>query len=516
MSTHDDLARRAGSVTVGALVRKQARLRPDRIAVEWRGRTWTYGDFNRRANRLANALADRGVRRGDRVAFLSHNHPAYLELLVAAAKLGAVVASLNWRLADPELEYCIGLTTPVAALVGRDRRERLDRIAHGLRDIVTIEDDLEALIASGAEVEPPDVADAEDGLVILYTSGTTGHPKAAVISQRAEIARLQASVADWDWKPEDTFVAWSPFFHMSSIDPSLGALMVGSKVVVLDGPDVEAMLAVVARDQVNRLVLFPGMIGELIDRLRAVPPTVKHIRTMGVIPDLVPAHQIAEITRLLGAPYNNTFGSTECGPAPASGNRIPIGVVPEHLGKLETSFCDVRLVDERGNDVADGSDGECVVRGPMLFSGYWGADDVNAREFRGGWFHTGDVFRRRPDGLLDFVDRIKYLIKTGGENVYPAEIERVVKGDPRVVEAVVVRRPDERWGEVPVLLVAVSDPAVTAEDLVGRCRAELAGYKRPKAVIFVEEADFVRSTTGKVVRHEMEAWVARRRPLAAD
>ncbi len=147
----------------------------------------------------------------------------------------------------------------------------------------------------------------------------------------------------------------------------------------------------------------------------------------------------------------------------------------------------MRLVDANDDDVPDGSPGELCMRGPTLFSGYWRAPDVNANDFRGGWFHMGDVFVRNADGTLDFVDRVKYLIKSGGENVYPAEIERVLLQDPRVADAAVVRQRDAKWGEVPVAFVARRDDTLTADDLRARCRAELAGYKQPKEIHFIAD-----------------------------
>ena len=182
--------------------------------------------------------------------------------------------------------------------------------------------------------------------------------------------------------------------------------------------------------------------------------------------DLVPRHQLAEITTLLGAPYVNSFGATETGLPPATAALIPIGAAPTDLAKRQSAFCEVRLVDADDRDVPDGAPGECAIRGPTLFSGYWRAPEVNAKDFRGGWFHMGDVFVRRDDGRLDFVDRAKYLIKSGGENVYPAEIERVLLADPRVGDAVVVRRPDAKWGEVPVAVVARNDERLTADELL--------------------------------------------------
>ena len=150
------------------------------------------------------------------------------------------------------------------------------------------------------------------------------------------------------------------------------------------------------------------------------------------------------------------------------------------------------------------------MRGPTLFSGYWRAPEVNAREFRGGWFHMGDVFVRNADGTLDFVDRVKYLIKSGGENIYPAEIERVLLAHPQVSDAVVVRRRDDRWGEVPVAFAARRDPALGEEELLAACRARLAHYKVPRQIVFVNAADLPRSSTGKIQRHEVEKWLAER------
>jgi len=167
-------------------------------------------------------------------------------------------------------------------------------------------------------------------------------------------------------------------------------------------------------------------------------------------------------------------------------------------------FCEVWFVDVDDRDVADGTPGELAMRGPTLFSGYFRADETNAHDFRGGWFHMGDVFVRNRDGTLDFVDRVKYLIKTGGENVYPAEIERVLLQDPRVSEACVVRAKDAKWGEIPIAFVARRDDSLDEATLLARCREQLAGFKQPKQIRFVAESEFPRSASGKVQRHELE------------
>ena len=221
--------------------------------------------------------------------------------------------------------------------------------------------------------------------------------------------------------------------------------------------------------------------------------------------DLVPKALMAELSALTGAPYLNSFGATETGLPPASAVLIPPGTAPESLSKRKSSLCDLRLVDSQGRDVPDGEPGEAAVRGPTVFSGYWNAEETNARDFRDGWFRMGDLFRRNPDGSYDFVDRAKYMIKSGGENIYPAEIERVLLADPRVSDAAVLRKRDDRWGEVPVAYVSRKDESLSEKDVEALCRASLAGYKRPKEVHFIAFEDFPRSTTGKILRHEMEA-----------
>ena len=198
-------------------------------------------------------------------------------------------------------------------------------------------------------------------------------------------------------------------------------------------------------------------------------------------------------------------GVKACADAGVEECDIPPGEMPTSLSKRKSALCDLRLVDGEGNDVPDGEPGEVAVRGPTVFSGYWNAPETNARDFAGGWFRMGDLFVRNPDASYDFVDRAKFMIKSGGENIYPAEIERVLLADPRVADAVVVRRRDDRWGEVPVAFVARNDDSLTEQDVETLCRAHLAGYKRPKQVHFIGFDDFPRSTTGKIQRHEMEA-----------
>ncbi|MEM7022270.1 MAG: AMP-binding protein [Pseudomonadota bacterium] len=491
---------------MGALFRARARIDPGATALVEGERSWTYAELNARVNQLAHVLEAEGVRRGDRVAMLSRNCAAYVEVELAAAKLGAIVAAQNWRLAGEELTHCLNLADPKLLIVADSLATDVAGLPVEIPRTLML-GELEARMARAPANEPPDVAEPEDGLVILYTSGTTGLPKGAVISHRAMIARALVYGSDFNLPPRGGFMAWPPFFHMASTDQALATLLRGGPVIVVDGYQPGQMVEVIEREVLGWIPLLPGMIEPFLGEIRGSAIRPRGVYAIGAMADLVPPHQIAEITEVLGAPYANTFGATETGLPPATADLIPIGVAPDDLAKRQSSFCEVRLVDPDDQDVPDGEAGECAIRGPTVFSGYWRAPEVNAKDFRGGWFHMGDMFARRPDGRLTFVDRVKYMIKSGGENIYPAEIERVLMADPRVDDAVVVRKPDDRWGEVPVAVVARNDEGLTADDLTARCRASLAGYKRPKEIRFVAFEELPRSATGKIQRHEIEAWL---------
>ena len=500
----DQLVRRAAASSVAGLFLMQVRLHPDRVALVEGTRQLTYADLGRRVAALAGWLEYRRVKPGTRVAILSENRLEYLELFLAAAWIGAIVACQNWRLASPELGHCLSLVEPEVALASPRHADRLSQMPIHIPTVLSFGPEYEDLVNSNNAAGSPAMLDPESPLLILYTSGTTGLPKGAVISHRAEIARNMVLRAEFGIAPADSFVAWSPLYHMGAAEYSLGTLMAGGTVFVVDGFEIARLLEIVAAQELGWLLLMPGMVGRFAAELKRTGVRAKGVKVCGVMADLVPAAEIAEVTTLLGAPYANTFGATETGCPPCSSSLIPIGVAPTRLSKQQSPFCEVRLVDAEDREVADGIPGELCMRGPTLFSGYWRAPETNAKDFRGGWFHMGDVFIRNRDGMLDFVDRVKYLIKSGGENIYPAEIERVLLQDPRVADAAVVRRPDPKWGEVPVAFVARRDDTLTEEELRRSCREQLAGYKQPKEIQFIPFEAFPRSASGKIQRHELE------------
>ena len=488
----------ATGATVYSLVAMRARHRPDAPAITENGLTVRFWDLLARVEQVAADLAHRGIVRGDRVAVMSENRIEYTLVQLACAKLGAIVACQNWRLAPAELRHCITLVEPRLTLVSQRYRETVESLG--------LDCPIQSLADLGRDGETAAAAEPEDPFLIIYTSGTTGMPKAAVISQRAEIARMCALRMDLRIEPEDGYIAWAPMFHMGGTEHLLATLMSGGHGFVVDGFDADAILDITAHHRIGWLMLVPATIEPLIERIEARKPPVAGIKALGCMADLVPSAIVATITEALGAPYLNSFGATETGMPPFSGGLIPPGTIPPSLDKQLSSLIDIRIVGVDGIDVPHGQPGEAWVRGPTVFSGYWNAGQANVDSFRDGWFRMGDLLRQTEHGYA-FVGRSKYLIKSGGENIYPAEIERILLADPRVADAVVVRRPDARWGEVPVAVIARNETSFDAATVDQLCRQSLASYKRPRDVLFVDMASLPRSASGKIIREDVEKMI---------
>ena len=495
----------SGQSSLASLFTSAAQAHAADAAIVEGDKVLSYRLVDQQSGQLAQLLIDQGLETGDRVGILARNCSEYLLLELAAAKCGVIVAALNWRQSDRELAHCINLVSPKLIIAQPEYLPALRRLEIGSPPTIALdeafEDRLSALSPLPAQ---PLAGNGEAGLVILYTSGTTGMPKGALVSHRAMIARAAVFVSDLNLPRGSNFVAWAPMFHMASTDHSLATLLRGGTVFVVDGYQPDELMDLIEQHTVGWFVLMPGMVGEFAGLCTARGLKPKGITACGAMADLVPREEIAAATAALSTPYVNSFGATETGLPPATANFIGIGEAPERLPKRQSAFVELRLVDPDDRDVEPGEPGEVALRGPTLFSGYWMAEETNAHDFRNGWFHMGDVMRRNPDGTLEYVDRLKYMIKSGGENIYPAEVELVLSQNPAISEAVVVRRADAKWGEVPVAFVVGNGTPMVEEEVIEACRGQLASYKLPKQVYFIASEELPRSTTGKVQRHELE------------
>jgi len=500
-----DIPETLGS-TVGGMFHDAVSSYPDTVALRSNSTSITYRDLGAQVNQLSNALMAQGVSRGDRVAILAENSVAFVTLLLACARIGAIATCLNWRSTVEDTAHCLTLTEPRMLFLSAQFAPLVPPDLQNVR-IVDIDQGMRDLTAQHDASEPQVHVASEDGLLILFTSGSTGKPKAALVSHRAMIARGLVFRADLGIGRNDGYIAWSPLSHMAAADPTFACLIQGATVTVLPGFDPDAIVEALTQHPVGWLALLPGTIERMAEALERKRAPLQRVVATGAMADLIPGEQIARISRLLNAVFLNSFGSTETGLPPATASWFAPGEVPtpQTLGKRQNTACEIRLVDDNGNDVAPGEVGELWLRAPTLFSGYWGDAKATASAFADGWYHMGDAFRRDAHGLLHFADRKKYLIKSGGENIYPAEIERILRSIDGVLDASVVRRQDATWGEVPVAFVVVAPEHAPSKTTVQKIlQARLARFKLPKAIVFVQESEIERNVTGKIRRDLLE------------
>lgn len=500
MSIHDH----GRGATINGLIGARADEAPLAIALDDGNRKLTYRGLVSAVDRAAAGLARYGVGHGDRVAILSENSIDYAIAQLACAKLGAIAACQNWRLADTELAHCIALVEPVLLLYSAGHRGTVDRIMTNCTA-----SPIDQLQSDGSA---PDAARPEDTWLIIYTSGTTGLPKAAMISHRAEIARMCTLRLDLSLARDDGYVAWAPMFHMGGTEHMMATLMSGGTVFVVEGFQPERIAQIIAEHRIGWLLLVPATILPLVGALEHAGRSPRSVKAVGCMADLVPSSEIAAAIAYLGAPFLNSFGSTETGLGPLSGGLLGPEDDLGDLAKRVSSLSELRLATSDAEPVPFGEVGEALVRGPGLFSGYWKAPDANAASFLDGWFRMGDLFRQREDHRFVYAGRSKYLIKSGGENIYPAEIERLLLADPRIEQAVVVKQSDAVWGEVPVaVLVAEGLDEREARALL---EGSLARYKMPSRFVFVAADAVALNVSGKPDRATLEAMVASAEPGA--
>ncbi len=502
----------AAATTIDAVFRRAFAVFADRVAVTSEEGSQTYGQLRDRAWRVSGALAALGLRRGGRIAVLSETRPQYVEIYAACAALGVTVVALNIRLHADELGFCLDKAGPTLLIASAPLapvlapiRERASSVQHWIA-LEPIEGwlDYEALLADSTATEPPRVAKPEDIHNVLFTSGTTGRPKGAMISQRAAAIR-GLRLAQWFSLTErDGFIGWLPLYHCGGDESLYATMITGGVFCALRKADAETMFRVIARARLTWTLLLPGVLTDFLNHSRRSAYDLTSLRFAigyaNMMPDI-----IAELTRAFSIQFYDAFGQSETSYLLAHGVSGP-GETPS-LRKLPSPLLDIRIVDDAMNDMPIGQPGECVVRGPSVMSGYLDDEAANDEVFRGGWLHTGDLLRREGDGSLTFVDRKRYLIKTGGENVYPAEVEAVIARHPSVQEVCVIGIPDAYWGEtIKAVIVPRQGHSPSGAEIVAFCRETLASFKRPRFVEFVASEKIPRSATGKLQRYELEKW----------
>ncbi|XVQ07704.1 class I adenylate-forming enzyme family protein [Spirillospora sp. CA-255316] len=502
-------AEAARGIGIAQVFRQSARQHAGRVAVESQdGVRLTYRDLDRLAAGVAAFLLRRGVGRGDRIAVMSDPCPEYVAVNLAGAKLGVTVVGINTRSSVGDAEYCV--QDSGAKILFFDRRHReVAEAAAGTAERVELDlhgrggrpPGLGAVLESTDPASIPELGRPSDIHTIIYTSGTTGQPKGAMISQAAAAVRALRLVSWFGLTGQDAFLGWLPLFHTSGEEPLNATFLSGGRYLTFRRADPERLVEAVDDRGGTWSWFLPGMFAEFLDAARARRSRLRGLRFGGGYGNLLPARLLDDLLER-GVDFVDLFGQTESSLLVAA-NRIH-GTGERDWKKYPAPMLDIRIVRADGSETEVDEPGECVVRGPSVMSGYLNRPEATAETFEGGWLHTGDLLVRTHDGALRFVDRKKYLIKTGGENVYPLEVEAALATHPDVAEACVIGVPDDRWGET-VKAFVVPHPGRTPDRaaLDTHCQSRLARYKRPRLIEFIDARDVPRSTTGKVIRSEL-------------
>jgi fatty-acyl-CoA synthase len=486
------------------LIAKRAELGPDRVALEDHatGRVLSYAALDRRAAQAASLMASHGIAEGDRVASLCRNRIEFFELLLGCAKLGAILVPLNWRMPPSELDQLVADADPGLLFYGFEDAEAAAALGRAL-PAIGLDVDYEERVAT-APVGRWRSHWPSDGIwYLLYTSGTTGRPKGVIYTFRMALANHANIGSAIDLRSTDSTANFLPLFHTAGINlHSLPTLIAGGRVIVVPGFEEEDLVRLLEARRLTTFFAVPAVYQSLLEHPRFATAPLGEVRHWGCggapLPD-----RLVERYRGLGVRVCNGMGMTETGPTAFLADPADAWDKIGSVGKPQL-LCSVRIVDDEGQDVLDDTDGDLLFGGPGVTPGYWRNEEATREAFTpDGWLRSGDIARRDADGFYYIAGRRKEMFISGGENVYPAEVENVLAAHPAVADAAVVAAPDEQWGEVGRAFI-LPIPGVAALDfaeLESFCRARLASYKVPRRFEIV--SDFPRTPAGKIRKHEL-------------
>ncbi|MCC7184541.1 MAG: AMP-binding protein [Rhodocyclaceae bacterium] len=475
--------------TLSDVIDRNRRIHGDRLAFVADGVRVTHLEYASRVRHLATGLLGLGLTVGDRVAILARNCLAYVDLYGAVAHLGLILVPINWRLSTDEIAYVIADTAPRVIVVGADyvsliggMCQRLASIEHYLSIGTTGEgfDTFESLYRRDANALPADIP-AESALMILHTAAVGGRPRGALLSHTGILTAGQQQAICWGLCPQDVNLGALPLFHVSGVGLLIALQQAGGATIVLPEFDATTVIDLIAAEKVTVCATFPPMLGTILDRAFSDGGDLSSLRNLTGVdsPDTISRFE----SFCPSARFWVAYGQSEVsGPITIA----PFRDRPGSVGR-PGPLVNVEVVDDLDRPLPAGQTGEIIVRGPMVFNGYWGRNRDSEFTFRNGWHHTGDMGRFDLDGYLWYAGRspAKELIKSGGENVYPAEVERALLEHPAIAEAAVFGVPDAHWGEaITAVCVLRTGMAVSAAELIEFTSTRIARFKRPKSVVF--------------------------------
>jgi long-chain acyl-CoA synthetase len=501
--------------TVREMIEDNAQRYPDKTAFICEDRRYTFREVNQRVNSLVNALADLGVGKGDRVGILAYNCSQYFEVF-GLAKAGRVCVPLNWRSVARELSYLINNSEINTLILEREFVDVVQSIRHelnGVRTLICLDAEVdgmlsyEELISRFPPDEPADNVEVDDPCILFYTSGTTGRPKAAVHTHRSMVA--DATLPHRRLGPDDMVLCVMPFFHVGGFAAHLAAAFAaGATIVIHKKFDERQVLETIEKEKLSYIFLVPAMIIRLLEHPNLSQYDLSSLHTVGYTGAPIPVEVLRRGVKLLGDVFVQEFGQTETmNMTVLTREDHRLEGSPEELKRLESAGKplkegELRIVDEQGRDVPVGEPGEIIARSDRVMKGYWRQPEETAKIMRDGWLHTGDVGRVDEDGYVYVVDRKRDMIISGGENIYPREIEEVLYMHPAVLEAAAVGVPDDKWGEsVKAVVILRPGSTVSEEEIIEFCKKHMASYKKPRSVEFWD--DFPRTGSGKIKKGEI-------------